>query len=142
MRDRFKTIGGVAFGVTRADPIGDFVDGAVVAFPIAETFGHEQTVAVRGVPAVGQFAQGEAKALGGEIGPAGFFGHEKAAPLHDEFEALRAGDWIPSDHGIAVLEMPSGGTPDEHGDDFVFFEDELAEVSAVRMRSETALGAT
>ncbi len=23
--------------------------------------------------------------------------------------------------------MPGGGTPDEHGDDLVFFEDELAE---------------
>jgi len=43
---------------------------------------------VLGVPAGGQFAQGEAEALGSEVGSAGFLGHEKAAQLHDEFEAL------------------------------------------------------
>ena len=46
--------------------------------------------------------------------------------MHHEFEALRAGDRIPADEGVAVLEMSGGGTPDEHGDDFVILEDELA----------------
>jgi hypothetical protein len=99
----------------------------VVAFRITETFGHERTVAVLGAPPGGQLAQGEAKALRGEIGPAGFLRHKEAAQLHDELETLRAGDRIPADDGVAVLKMPGGGAPDEHGDDFVFFEDELAE---------------
>lgn len=117
---------GETFGVARADPVGDFVNGAVVAFRIAEAFGYERTIAVLGVPAGGQFAQGETKALGGEIGSAGFADDKKTAQLHDEFEALRAGDRIPADHSIPILEMSCGGTPDEHGDDLILLEDELA----------------
>ncbi len=74
----------------------------------------------------GQFAQAHAEALGSEVGPAGFSDDEKPPQLHDELEALGAGDRVPADERVAILEVP-GGAPDEHGDDPVFFEDELAE---------------
>ena len=92
------------------------------------------------MPPRGQFAQGEAEALGGEIGSAGLAGHEEAAQLHDEFKTLRAGDRVPANHGVAVLEMPRGGTPDEHGDDFVLLDNELAQpVSRFASRPEQVL---
>ena len=54
-----------------------------------------------------------------------FLWHEESAQWHDELEALRAGDRIPADDDVAVFNMPSGGTPDEHSDDPVFFQDKL-----------------
>ena len=54
---------GEACGVARAGPVGDFVNGAVVAFGITETFGQKWTVVVLGLPLGGEFAQAEAKAL-------------------------------------------------------------------------------
>ena len=99
----------------------------MVAFRVAEAFGHERAVAVFGKPLAGQFAQAQTETLGSEVGPAGFPDDEKPAQLHDEFEALGAGDRVPADDGVAILEMPGGGAPDEHGDNLVFFENELAE---------------
>lgn len=131
---------GEAIGVARASPVGDFVNSAVVAFRFAEALGHERAVTVLGEPAGGQFAQCEAKALGGEIGSAGFADDEKAPQLHKEFEPLGAGDRVPANQGVPVLEMPDGGAPDEHGDDPVFFESELTEpVSRLAARSEQVL---
>ena len=62
-----------------------------------------------GLPCVGEFAQGEAEALAGEIGAAVPFEDDEAAQLHDEFEAVGAGHRVPTDPGVAVLE-PFGGT--------------------------------
>ncbi len=39
-----------AFGVARADPVGDILNRAVVAFRITEAFGHERTLAALGLP--------------------------------------------------------------------------------------------
>ena len=93
-----------------------------------------------GKPLGGKFAQGEAEALGGEIGAAGFFRDEKAAELDDEFESLGTADRILADHRIAVLEVPCGGAPDEHGDDVAILQDELAEpVAVLAARAEGVL---
>ena len=47
---------------------------------------------------------------------------------------------IPADHLVTILEMPGGGTPDEHRDDVALFEDELAKpVSSLAPGSEQVL---
>jgi hypothetical protein len=87
-----------------------------------------------------QLAQAKAEALGGEVGTARYCENQKAAQLHHEFESLRAGDRIPANHFVTILEMPSGGTPDEHRDDFALLENELAKpVSSLAPGSEQVL---
>ena len=68
------------------------------------------------LPCVGEFAQGKAEALAGEIGAAVPLQDDEAAQLHDEFEAVGAGYRVPSDPGVAVLEAFGGTAPTEHGD--------------------------
>ena len=131
---------GKALGIARASPVGGLVNRAVVAFRIAEAFGQQRPVAVLGLPLGRQFAQAAAEALRGEIGPAGLFGHQKAAQLHDELEPPRAGDRIPADDRVAVLDMPRRGAPDEHGNHPPVLGDELAKaVAGLLSRAEEML---
>ena len=63
------------------------------------------------LPGVGKSAQGEAEALAGEIGATGILGNDEAAELDDELEAVGAGDRVPADPGVAVLESLGGPGP-------------------------------
>ncbi len=83
-----------------------------------------------GNPLSGQFAQTETQALRGEIGAAGLFRHEETAQLHDELEPLGAGDRVPADDCVAILDVPGRSAPDEHCDHLAVFEHELAEAVA------------
>jgi hypothetical protein len=62
-----------ALGAAR---IGHFTEGVAQGFELVDV---ERAVTVLGVPLGAEFAQPEAEALGGEIGPAGFSNNEKAA---------------------------------------------------------------
>ena len=68
------------------------------------------------LPRVGKLAQGETEALAGEIGSPGFLRNDEAAELDDELEAIGAGDGIPTDPRIAVLESLGGTGPTQDGD--------------------------
>lgn len=69
-----------------------------------ETLGKQRSEAVDAMPSGGQFAQGAAKALAGEIGVALLVDNDEAAELHDEFESVGAGHRVPADPFVAVLE--------------------------------------
>ena len=62
-------------------------------------------------PCGAESSQGQAEALGSEVGATGGFEHQEAAQLHDEFEALRAGHGVPTNPLVTILEVPSGGAP-------------------------------
>ena len=131
---------GVAFGVAGELPVGDFVNGAGVAFGVAEAFGQERLVAVGGMPLGGDGPQGKAEGLGGQIGAAGLVKDEEAAQLDDEFEAAGTGDGVPANGFITAFEVPGGGAPDEDGDDLSVFEDKLAKaITGFAARPEIVL---
>ena len=55
--------------------------------------------------------------MAGKIGTAGFLRNDEAAELDDEFEAVGAGDGIPADPSIAVLESLGCIGPTQDGDE-------------------------
>ena len=55
--------------------------------------------------------------MAGKIGTAGFLRNDEAAELDDEFEAVGAGDGIPANPSIAVLESLGGTGPTQDGDE-------------------------
>ena len=69
-------------------PVGGFVNGTVVAFRITETLGEQGPVTMLATPCGAESTHGQTEALGGEVGPATCFKHQKTAQLHDEFESL------------------------------------------------------
>jgi hypothetical protein len=75
---------GKAFGVSGKMPVGDFVNGSGMALGIAETLRQQGFVTVAVGPLRGDGSQGEAKGLGGEIGPPGFVQPEEAEELVPE----------------------------------------------------------
>jgi hypothetical protein len=84
---------------------------------VVETLGEQRSITVFFLPRVGKLTQGEAEALAGKIGTAGFLWNDEAAELDDEFEAVGAGDGIPADPSIAVLESLGGTGPTQDGDE-------------------------
>ena len=59
-----------AFGQAKRCPVGDLVEGALMDCRVVETLGKQGPEAVDTLPLGGQFAQGEAEAMAGEIGAA------------------------------------------------------------------------
>ena len=106
-----------AFGQAERCPVGDFVEGALMDGRVVKTFGQQGTKVVNTLPLGGQFAQGEAEALAGEVGAAVRVDDDKATQLDDEFEAVGTGHCIPTDPFVAVLETLGGTGPAEDGDE-------------------------
>ena len=69
------------------------------------------------MPLSGQFAQGAAEALAGKIGASVGDDDDEAAQLYDEFETVGAGDGVPADPFVAILEAFGGAGPTEDGDE-------------------------
>ena len=86
---------------------------------IVEALGEQGAEAMEVLPLGWQFAQGAAEALAGEIGTAVGVGDHEAAQLHDELEAVGAGDGVPADPFIAILEAFGRAGPTEDGDEAV-----------------------
>ena len=107
-----------SFGVARAGPVGDLVNGARMIFEIIETLGDQGPVTVLVTPCGTQYPQGQTKALGVKVGAAGGFYDWEAAQLHDEFESLRAGHGVPTDPVVAIFEVPSSDAPQPDGHRF------------------------
>ena len=53
--------------------------------------------------------------------------HEEAAQLHDKLEPPGTSHGVPANLLIAILEMPSGGAPNQHGHHFTVLQYELAQ---------------
>lgn len=67
------------------------------------------------LPNHGELALGEAEAFAGEIGTAGHVGHGETAHLDHELEPVGAGDRVPADPVVAVLEAFGCATPTKDG---------------------------
>ena len=106
-----------AFGEAQRGPVGDFVKGALVVGGIMEALGEQRGEAVETLPFGGQFAQSPAEALAGEVGAAMGLDDHEAAQLHDELEAVGAGDGVPADPFVPVLEAFGRASPAEDGDE-------------------------
>ena len=108
----------VSFGEAEGQPVGGLVKSAGVLFGVVEAFGHEGGEAVAFLELLAEGAQGEGEALAGEIGAAGAVDDVEAAELDDEFEAVGAGERIPTDVLVAFLEAFGSATPAEDGHQF------------------------
>ena len=108
-----------AFGEAERQPVGGFVEGAGVFIGIVETLGQKGLEAVPGFKLGGEGAQGKGEALAGEVGAAGAVHNVEAAQLNDEFEAVGAGDGVPADVIVALLETLGGPSPAEDGNEFM-----------------------
>lgn len=107
-----------AFGEAEWLPVGGFVKGARVFIRIVKTFGKKGMEAVPGFKLASEGAQGKCEALAGEIGAAGAVDDVEAAQLHDELEAVGAGNGVPADMIVTFLETLGGSAPTEDGDQF------------------------
>ena len=108
----------VSFGEAEGQPVGRFVKGAGVLFGVVKAFGEEGFEAVAFLELLAEGAQGKGEALAGEIGAAGAVDDVETAKLDDEFEAVGAGNGIPTDVLVAFLEAFGSATPAEDGDEF------------------------
>lgn len=106
-----------ALGEAEWLPVGGFVEGARVFIGIVKTLGKKGMKAVPGFELASQSAQGKCETLAGEIGAAGAVDDVKASQLHDELEAVCAGDGIPADMIVTFLETLGGSAPTEDGDE-------------------------
>jgi hypothetical protein len=104
-----------AFAEAQRRPVAGFVDGTFVKLRIAEALGEEGTVSVFFLEVIGEFAQAEPHAAGGEVGFAPGFQDEKSSELGDEWQAASSGERIPVDPFIAILEPQSRSRPAQHG---------------------------
>jgi hypothetical protein len=62
---------------------------------VAEAFGEKGAVVVFFIKMLGQSAQGEAQAAGGEVGLPLGFDDDEPPELTDERQAAGAGEWVP-----------------------------------------------
>ena len=107
-----------AFGEAERGPVGGFVEGAGVFIGIVKALGQKGREAVLGFELAAEGAQGEGEALAGEVGAAGVLDDVETPQLNDEFEAVGAGDGVPADVIVALLEALGGSAPAEDGDEF------------------------
>jgi len=107
-----------AFGEAKRGPVGGFVEGAGMFLGIVETFSQKRLETVPGLEFAAEGSQGKSEALAGEVGAAGLLDDIETPQLHDEFEAVGAGDGIPTDVIVAFLEALGGSAPTEDGNEF------------------------
>jgi len=105
----------VSFAEAQGSPVAGFVDGAFVVLWVAEAFGKQRAVSIFLLEVLGEVAQGEAHAAGGEVGLALGVEDEEAAKLGHQGETVGAGERIPVDPFVAVFEPESGSRPAKHG---------------------------
>ena len=107
-----------AFGEAEWVPVGGFVEGAGVFCGVVKAFGEKGLEAVPSLKLAAEGAQGKGEALAGKVGAAGAVNDIEAPQLDDEFEAVGAGDGVPSDVVVAFFETFGSSAPAEHGDEF------------------------
>ena len=107
-----------AFGEAEREPVGGFVKGAGMFVGIVETFCQKWNEAVAGFELAAESAQGEGEALAGEVGTTGVLDDAEAPQLHDEFEAVGAGDRVPADVLVTLPEALGSSTPAKDGHKF------------------------
>ena len=111
-------------------PAGGLVTSAGVALRIGEGLGQERRVTVLGEPWPGQRGGGGGEDWGGEIEPADGVRDEEAGLVDEEIETLGAGERIPADPGVAILEMEGGGAPQQQTDPVAVLLGDLIETVA------------
>jgi len=116
-----------AFGQPGLRPVGRLVNGARVAFRVAEAFGQQRPITVLTCPLADQFPQPRAQALTGQVRPPRCVQDQETPQLHHQFQTPGARHRIPARRGVPRLQMPGRCTPHQHRHQLPLFGHQLTE---------------